>query len=332
MTEERRAPLILDLEETSLPDAPSPAKAPPPEEPAKGSEMPAVGRRSGWGLGQLLLWLAGTLLSLWLGIAAIDFVEAMFLRHPVLGWIGGVLLAGVAIGLIMLALREIAALARLRRVEGMRDLAARAERDGDAAAAGTALDRLDRLYRGRPDLDWARERLAGARGDSPDALSRLRLSEREYMTPLDRAATTVVARTSRQVATATALIPLSFVDVLATLVLNLRMIREIAEIYGGRAGWLGSWRLLRAVAAHLAATGAIAVTDDILGPMLGGGILAKLSRRFGEGVVNGALTARVGVAAIEVCRPLPFAELDPPGASGIVFDALSSWRKQDAKD
>ncbi|MEM1313077.1 MAG: YcjF family protein, partial [Pseudomonadota bacterium] len=61
----------------------------------------------------------------------------------------------------------------------------------------------------------------------------------------------------------------------------------------------------------------------LIGPMVGGGALAKLSRRFGEGLVNGALTARVGVAAIEVCRPLPFAALPRPRTRSLVTAALS---------
>jgi putative membrane protein len=124
------------------------------------------------------------------------------------------------------------------------------------------------------------------------------------------------------------MIPLALIDVLIALTRNLRMLREIAEIYGGRAGWIGSWRLLRAVAAHLIATGAVAVADDILGPLMGGHMLARLSRRFGEGAVNGALTARVGVAAMDVCRPLPFATIARPNASGVVLRALKSWRQE----
>ncbi|MBL9048034.1 MAG: DUF697 domain-containing protein, partial [Tabrizicola sp.] len=59
------------------------------------------------------------------------------------------------------------------------------------------------------------------------------------------------------------------------------------------------------------------------GSVAGGGVLSKLSRRFGEGVVNGALTARVGVAAMEQCRPLPFAGLPRPGVSALVSRALA---------
>ena len=124
-------------------------------------------------------------------------------------------------------------------------------------------------------------------------------------------------------ATVTALVPLALADVIAALTANLRMIRRVAEIYGGRSGFLGSWRLTRAVFAHLVATGAVAVGDDLLEPVLGGTVLAKLSRRFGEGLVNGALAARVGVAAMEVCRPLPFSKSRRPSVRGIVRRALT---------
>ena len=99
---------------------------------------------------------------------------------------------------------------------------------------------------------------------------------------------------------------------MAALSQNVRMVRRIAEAYGAHAGFFGSWRLLRSVAAHLLATGAVAVGDDMIGSVAGGHVLARLSRRFGEGMINGALTARVGIAAMDVCRPLPFAALPRP--------------------
>ena len=82
-------------------------------------------------------------------------------------------------------------------------------------------------------------------------------------------------------------------------------------------------RLARSVVTHLVATGAVAVGDDLIGSVAGGGMLAKVSRRFGEGVVNGALTARVGIAAMEVCRPLPFRTLPRPRVTNVLQRALT---------
>ena len=71
------------------------------------------------------------------------------------------------------------------------------------------------------------------------------------------------------------------------------------------------------------ATGAVAAGDDLIETVTGGHLFSKLSRRFGEGVVNGALTARVGIAAMEVCRPLPFIAQPRPSVSNLVSRGLA---------
>ena len=48
----------------------------------------------------------------------------------------------------------------------------------------------------------------------------------------------------------------------------------------------------------------------------------SLSRRLGEGVFNGALTARIGAAAVEVCRPLPFIAAPPIRARDMLTEAF----------
>ncbi|MGB0498951.1 MAG: TIGR01620 family protein, partial [Rubricella sp.] len=203
-----------------------------------------------------------------------------------------------------------------RRVRGRLGFA----RALDARAAAA---RVLSLYRRRPETRRARDEIARREADILDADALLSLTEREVLGPLDRAAQEEIRGAARQVAAATAIIPLALADVFVALTVNLRMIRRIAELYGGRAGVLGSWRLFRSVAAHLVATGAVAVGDDLIGSVVGGGVVARVSRRFGEGVVNGALTARVGVAAMEVCRPMPFTALKRPAVTELVRTALS---------
>jgi putative membrane protein len=86
----------------------------------------------------------------------------------------------------------------------------------------------------------------------------------------------------------------------------LRLIRRLAVLYGGRPGTIGFIRLARETISHLALTGGMAAGDSLVQQIVGHGVAARLSARLGEGVINGLLTARVGIAAIEVCRPLPF--------------------------
>ncbi len=203
-------------------------------------------------------------------------------------------------------------------------------RAADEALTADDLDRaravaqtLTRFYAGRDDTRWGRQKLAERAPELLDASALLSFAEAELLAPLDRAAEREVEAAARQVATVTAIVPLALADVVAAGTANLRMIRRIAEIYGGRSGGLASWRLTRSVLTHLVATGAVAVGDDMLEPIIGGGLLGRLSRRFGEGVVNGALTVRVGIAAMEVCRPLPFTAHTRPSVRGLIKSALA---------
>lgn len=325
-----KAPVIVERDGAA---AETPASAPPvPEVSGAGagiSEGRAMRAMAGLAtrrasrparlFGAALLALAG----FWATLAAWDFAAGLLARSPVLGGIAAALLALVLGGLVLLALRELAALARLRRVDGLRRAAEAALAGADLGAARQVAARLGRLYAGRRELASGRARLARPGPEVFDAEGLLGLAEAELLAPLDAAARAEVEAAARMVATVTALVPLALADVAAALTANLRMIRRIAEIYGGRAGLVGGWRLTRAVLAHLVATGALAAGDDLIGSVAGGGLIGKLSRRFGEGVVNGALTARIGVAAIEVCRPLPFVAARRPGVGGLVKRALA---------
>ena len=314
-------PVVVEIEDEAggLPDPGAAPAVDTGEPPALIAPPPRRGRSR---LGLFALSALGALASLLLGLAAWNGVVALMALHPVLGWAGyGLAGAGLA-ALLLLSLREWAALARLRRISRIRDGAERALRDRDLGAMRTVTGTLERLYAGRAELDWHLGRFRDARADAFDADALHAAVERLVLAPLDAAALREVEAAARQVAVVTAFVPLALADVASALWLNLRVIRRVAEVYGGRGGFWGAVRLARAVAVHLAATGAVAVGDDMLGAVAGGGVLSKLSRRFGEGLVNGALTARVGVAAIEVSRPRAFHATDRPRVSAVVGRAL----------
>lgn len=322
-----KGPVLIDLEDDA--PGPAPSEVPPVPDaldmPPTGQAMTTVAALTarqpsflGRWFWRLLVALVGTVVSL----AAWNYATGLIAANPVLGWAVTGLIAAFALVLMALALRELAAFARLGRIDRLHHQAQTALAEEDLTAARRVVGDLRRLYAGREDTRWGLARLKERQDEIFDASGLIGLAEASIMEPLDTAARREVEAAAQQVATVTALVPLAFADVLAALTANLRMIRRVAEIYGGRSGVLGSWRLTRAVMAHLVTTGAVAVGDDMLEPILGGGILGKLSRRFGEGLVNGALTARVGVAAMEVCRPLPFGEGKTPSARGIVRSAL----------
>ncbi|EIE48711.1 GTP-binding protein [Salipiger aestuarii] len=328
-TDRPTGPVLIEIDDAA---PASPSEAPPVPEPDTAPTLPegramataaALAARRPSRLARWFWGLFGALLATLVSVAAWQFAMDLIARVPLLGYAVTALIVAFLLVVLLIVVKEIAALSRLGAVDALHRAADRALADDDLKGARAVVDKLTALYAGRDDTRWGRERLRERTPEIFDATGVLGLAETELLGPLDAAARREVEAAARQVATVTAFIPLALADVAAALGANLRMIRRIAEIYGGRSGTLGSWRLVRAVMSHLVATGAVAVGDDMLEPILGGGLLAKLSRRFGEGLVNGALTARVGVAAIEVCRPLPFKATRRPTARSIVRTALA---------
>ncbi|MEP5155387.1 TIGR01620 family protein [Planktotalea sp.] len=324
-----KGPVLIDLEDAPAPEQGPEAAAPVPDldvPPPSGQAMQTVATLTARQPSRLVKWFWGLLLSLLgfaVSLAAWDFVTGLITRIPVLGYIVTVFMIAFISVLLVMGLRELAAFSRLKRMDVLHRAGEAARSSGDLKAAQTVVDQITRLYKGREDTRWGREALAEKGVEVLDGDALLDIAERDVLGPLDAAATREIEAATRQVAMVTALVPLALADVATALTSNLRMIRRIAEIYGGRSGTLGNWRLTRAVMTHLVATGAVAVGDDFLSSIAGGGVLGKISRRFGEGVVNGALTARVGVAAMEVCRPLPFAVQKRPSVTGVLSRALT---------
>lgn len=324
----RSGPVLIE-EEAEAPIV-SPADVPPVpdlvQEAPSGQAMKtmaALAARRGSALGRWFWRSAAALFVFVLSVSAWGALEGLLASQPILGWIATGLVGLFVVTGLGVALRELSALARLEKVGALHKEAAAALAAQDLKGARAVTGQLQRLYSARPDLEWHRARFGERQSDAFDADALFHLAEAELLAPLDLAARAEIEAAARQVATVTALVPLALADVVAALTSNVRMIRRIAEIYGGRAGTLGAWRLTRAVMTHLVATGAVAVGDDLIGSVAGGSVLSRVSRRFGEGIVNGALTARVGVAAMEVCRPLPFSGAQRPQVHRLVARALT---------
>ncbi len=332
MSETPKGPVLIEIDAQDTPEStpiPGPADAPPvpdavelPQGVAMQQAITLASRRPSR-IGRFFWAAALSFVTFAASVAAWDFVTSMFGRNSALGTLALGLFGAVLLSLLLMALREAAGFFRLTRLDKIHRDANAALTTDDLAAARSVAERLDGLYAGRRELDLARERFKTRASEQFDADALLGLAETELLAPLDEAARREVETAARQVATVTAIVPLALADVVTALLSTTRMIRRVGEIYGGRAGTLGSLRLTRSVLTHLVATGAVAVGDDLISSMAGGGLLSKLSRRFGEGVVNGALTARVGVAAIEVCRPLPFHRAQKPSVSRIIKRALA---------
>ena len=272
--------------------------------------LPQIPRRTSKGFrwGFVLVSALASLLSLWAGLAITTLVEDFSARSPILGWIAlGV--AGLA-GLAALAIifREIWGLARLRRIEHIQEVSARAINLDEQSATTETIGALESIYGHRPDTAWGMKSFRDHKNDIMDPRDRIKLLDRLVIRPIDEESHRIIARRARRVTLLTTVTPAAALDIVFVAAQNLRMLRELAELYGGRPSTLSTLKLARMVVAHLAVTGGLALSDNLIQHLVGKGLLGRLSARFGEGAVNGILTSRIGLAARDVCRPVPQVE------------------------
>ncbi len=277
----------------------------------------------------ILLSAMMALASLAAGLWFTRFVSVALERQDWVGWLAFGLMMVIAVALTVIVVRELIGFRRLARLSRLRKAVRDAIATKDVQKERAAVATLARHYRGRSDMTWGLARLADHKGDVLAPGELLRLADRELLAPLDGEARRVILKHAKRVATVTALSPIMWIAVGFVLVENVRMFRTLAGLYGGRPGTLGALRLARLVVTHIIATGGVAMTDDLLGQFLGQDVLRRLSRRLGEGAFNGALTSRLGVAAVEVTRPLPFLDAEPLRVREIFAELFRSLRAGD---
>jgi putative membrane protein len=291
-------------------------------EAADGTLVPMPERRGApWGA---ILFSALTgLVVMGLGLALEALIADLFALTPWLGWTAFGLAGLAVVAFLALIGREIAGIWREQQIERLREAAADAITVKDHKAAKRVVADLMALYGGRQATAAGRARLRELRDEIIDADDRLAIAERELLGPLDIQAKRAIAGAAKQVSLVTAVSPRAIVDVAFVVFAAVRLLRTLARIYGGRPGLFGFLRLARAAFNHLAVTGGVAVGDSLMQQVLGLGLAARISAKLGEGVLNGLMTARFGLAALSVCRPLPFIREEVPKIGDVAGELLS---------
>jgi putative membrane protein len=263
--------------------------------------------------GGLFFSAAGGFILVALANWVAGLIEELFARSPILGFVA-VILGGLAIlALLVLGAREIFGIVRQTKIARLHMGFATARAADDRDAARHLVATLAALQAKRRQS----ARLVELTREIIDGRDLIDIAERDLILPLDDEVRGEIAIAAKRVSMVTAISPRALIDVAFVAAQALRLIRRIAEIYGGRPGFFGFLKLMRSVGAHLAITGGVAVGDSLIQQVLGHGIAAKLSARLGEGVLNGLLTARVGLSAMAVCRPMPFVVGPPPRVADV---------------
>jgi putative membrane protein len=296
-----------------------------PEAPADTVPVPKMG----W-LGRILWTTAGLLISLGLGLAADRLIRDLFAANPWLGWVGLALLGLFLVALIAVIVREAASLWRLRNLDHLKTEATAAFASDRLKDAQPIVTELKDIYAPRIDLSRALAKLKADEAQFFDGGELLKYAERTLMTPLDARARALTAASARRVALVTAVSPRALVDIAFVVWESVRLGGAIARLYGARPGFWSSWRLTGAILGHLAVTGGLVLTDGVIEQLVGQGLAARLSQRLGEGIVNGLMTVRVGIAAMRVVRPLPFTTEPQPAVKDFLPELANVLKASEA--
>ncbi|BCH59440.1 UPF0283 membrane protein [Agrobacterium vitis] len=308
---QRRTPKSFDANVTITPDAEDPFLAGLSEDEAIVPIARPAKRR--FSFGKLAGAAFGALASFAIGLWIDDLIRDLFTRADWLGYTALTLLGIGLLALTVVVIRELAGIYRLNAVQAIKQRASALSLQGTASEARKLVKEVENLTQHRAETARGRSVLKAAENDIIDAPHLIALAERELLAPLDAKARSLIINASKRVSVVTAVSPRALVDLAYVLFEVVRLVRAMAELYGGRPGSIGMLRLLRDVFAHLAVTGSIAIGDGLAQQVLGHGLASRLSARLGEGVINGLMTARIGIAAMDLCRPLEFKALRRPG-------------------
>lgn len=224
------------------------------------------------------------------------------------GCAAGVLIIGAGVGSLVGERRR---LHRLRQRADERDEAREllhSHGSGKGRAFCEALARQVGLDHSHPTL----QRWYAAIHETQSDREVVRLYAHLVQPVLDVQARREISRSAAESTLMIAVSPLALVDMAFIAWRNLRLINRIATIYGIELGYFSRLRLFRLVLLNIAFAGASELVREVGMDWMSQDLAARLSTRVAQGIGAGLLTARLGIKAMELCRPLPWIDDDKP--------------------
>lgn len=132
------------------------------------------------------------------------------------------------------------------------------------------------------------------------------LYDNVVMKKQDKLALDVISNYSSQSAVLVAISPLALADMLLVAWRSLKMVDELSVIYGVQLGYWARIRLFKSIVKNMAFAGATELAIDSGMDLLSTSVATKVSARAGQGIGVGILSARFGIQALTLLRPLPW--------------------------
>jgi putative membrane protein len=297
--------------------------------------VPAIVERARRGSRAVRLGMAGLAAGFvgWLGIDAYLWVASVFERSTALGWLAtmavaaGVGGAGLVIGRELrdfLALRHVEAIQHriaagsdvMRPAEmqaSIRGVLAAVPRDRESVAAIEAFQRkMQRHHTGAQQLE---------------------LLSTTVLATFDRRAEAIVRRAATRAFAINAISPTALTDALFFAATSIRMVREIAASYGHRPTAAATVHLLRRLMVEAGKLGAIDLAAATFTQHIAGAVVERVATSAAESMYAAQRTARLGLATMQLCRPIPFRPQEIPGiTSSLIGNMLRGAPREPERD
>lgn len=246
--------------------------------------------------------------------------------NSLLGWTLSSIIAVTAISGSVWVWSGLRGLRQLKQTENFHKRAAELKSQHTQGEAAGLLKEIDQFYADNSAnavFKQAIRQVDSAYNDKEiiEYLSKHALQEQ------DEAARKCVSRYSIQSGLLVAVSPYASFDMLLVGWRNLKMLREITNIYGISPGAMTQLSLLKKVLHNIAFAGVSEITIHASSHILGSSLTASLSAKAGQGVGAGLFTARSGIQAIKLCRPLPVDKDDPIKLQQIYQSILEQIQK-----
>ncbi|HHB92878.1 MAG TPA: TIGR01620 family protein [Thioploca sp.] len=275
------------------------------------------------------LWLVGafsTLLLLLLIVNTYQFIAQQYANSYVLGSIFFILVVVMSGATLVLSWDSYKKIIRLQNVTKLQQEGKQLIASDGYGNAIHYINKITQFYAHRPDIKTRLEHFYLTINDSHHDKEICNLFSDLILKDMDQQAYAIVTKRSKETALWVMISQIALLDAVLTLWRNSRMIRDIAELYGAKPGFFGSFKLISTVIQSLIYAGVSEMATDSVAEIVGGSVLSIMSAQVAQGLGNGLLTARVGMYAMQACRPLPFSDKEKPSIKDIRKEIVISLK------
>jgi putative membrane protein len=276
-----------------------------------------------------LLWLLGSLGLLFILMLLVDayhFIAQQYSSNVFLGTLFLGLTLVVSSTVLVLSWQTYRNIKTLRIVGKLQKEGQQLIETNGYGEAIHYVNRIANFYSLRPDIKIRLEHFYQSISDTHHDREICALFSDMVLKNIDQQAYRIVTQRAKETALMVMISPIAWLDTVLTLWRNIRMIRDVATLYGGRPGFLSSMSLIKAVLQNLVYANVSELVAESVAEILGGSMLSVMSAQATQGLGSGVMTAHVGLQAIKACRPLPFLDEETPRLRDIRKEIVKSLK------